>query len=269
VGKLIKYVLLVLLSALWLVPVYLLVVNAITPVNTYSGSAVWWPDGVGIKENLAVAWGRADIGRAMLSSLLYATAAGLIAVIIAALASFAVVVMPTKRPQLWFWVIYSGTLLPLQIFLPPLFRGYNKFVLYDTQMGMILIYTAICVPFAFFLVRNYLMTVARELAEAAQLDGAGWAHIFFSIHLQIIKSSLLAAFIFQFTWVWNDLLFGITLTASPEIRPVMAALAELSGGLYNVGPPVALAAALVASLPTIILFMGSQRFFASSLKPTA
>lgn len=262
-----KYLVLVPLSLLWLFPIYLLVVNAITPISEYQGGTVWWPTGFGLFENLAVAAQRSSILEGMLNSVLYATAAGLLAVVLAAIASFAVTIMPTRRPALWFWVIYSGTLLPLQIFLAPLYRGYAAAGLYDTQMGMVLIYTAICIPFAFFLVRNYLTTVAKELSEAAQLDGASWVRMFVQVHLPIIRSSLIAAFVFQFTWVWNDLLFGITLSTSPNIRPVMVALAELTGGLYNVGPPVALAAALVISLPTIVLFLSVQKFFASSLKP--
>ncbi|MEE6288821.1 carbohydrate ABC transporter permease [Georgenia sp. MJ173] len=265
--KSITYTLLTLVSVIWLVPVYLLVVNAMTPVSSYEGQATWWPQGLGLIENLTVAWEQASLGTGLLNSLLYATAAGFVAVILAALAAFAAVVMPSKRPTMWFWIIYSGTLLPLQIFLPPLFRSYNELRIYDTQMGLLLIYTAICIPFAYFLLRNYLTTVARELGEAAQLDGASWPRVFFQIHLPIIRSSLVAAFIFQFTWVWNDLLFGLTLSTSPEIRPVMAALAQLTGGLYNVGPPVALAAALVVSIPTVVLFLSSTRFFASSLRP--
>lgn len=268
VRKSLKYTLLTLVSVIWLTPVYLLIVNAITPVSAYEGAAAWWPQGFGIFENLAVAWERADLGAGLLNSVLYAVGSALVAVLLAALAAFAVVVMPVKRPALWFWLIYVGTLLPLQIFLPPLFRYYNELRIYDTQFGLLIIYTAICIPFAYFLLRNYLTTVAREVGEAAQLDGASWARVFFQVHLPIIKSSLLAAFIFQFTWVWNDLLFGLTLSASPEIRPVQAALAQLSGGLYNVGPPVALAAALLVSVPTVVLFLSAQRFFASSLKPT-
>jgi multiple sugar transport system permease protein len=176
--------------------------------------------------------------------------------------------MRPRRPALWFWVIYAGTLLPLQIFLPPLFSAYVRTRVYDTQMGMVLVYAAICVPFAFFVVRNFMTTLPVEVSEAAKLDGAGWWRMFWRIHLPLAKSSLFAAFIFQFTWVWNDLLFGIVLTTSPNRRPVMAALAEINGGFVNLGPPVALAAAMVVSLPTIVLFLSCQRFFASSLRPT-
>lgn len=259
--------LLIVLALIWLTPTYLLVVNAVTPAADYDGSPDWVPTGFGLIGNLREAWASADLGLGIMNSLLYSSLSAGLAVLAAALASFAVVVMPTRRRGLWFWLIYSGTLLPLQIFLAPLFKAFVGVRLYDSQMGMVLIYTALCIPFAFFVVRNYLTTVPREVTEAAQLDGAGWLRLFWQIHLPLAKSSLLAAFVFQFTWVWNDLLFGITLTTSPNIRPVMAAMAELNGGYSALGPPVVLAAALLVSLPTVVVFLAFQRYFASSLKP--
>ncbi|REF36955.1 carbohydrate ABC transporter permease [Thermasporomyces composti] len=265
--RLLRNVVLVALALVWLIPTYLLVVNALTPAEEYTGSPVWIPVGFGFVDNLAEAWASADLGLGIANSLLYATMSAAIAVLAAALASFAVVVMPIRRRGLWFWLIYTGTLLPLQIFLAPLFKAYVGVQIYDTQIGLVLIYSAVCVPFAFFVVRNYLTTVPVEITEAAQLDGAGWFRLFWLIHLPLARSSLLAAFIFQFTWVWNDLLFGITLSTSPNIRPVMAALAELNDGYASLGPPVVLAAALAVSVPTVVLFLAFQRFFVSSLKP--
>lgn len=264
--RIIRNVLFYALAVVWALPLYLLVVNAFTHAKNYTGAPSWLPNGFGFFDNLATAWTESQLGYGMLNSLLYSSVSAGIAVLAAGMAGFAVVVMPTKRPTVWFWLIYLGTLLPLQIFLAPLFSSYVSMSVYDTNLGMILIYSAICIPFAFFIVRNYLTTIPPEVTEAAKLDGAGWARLFRSVHLPLIRSSLFAAFIFQFTWVWNDLLFGITLTTSPDRRPVMAALAEIDGGFSTFGPPVVLAAAIAASLPTIVLFLTCQRFFVSSLR---
>lgn len=266
IGKTIRNVFVVVFAVLWMIPIYLLIVNAFTPVDDYAGVPAWFPTGFGFFENVSIAWTESGLGAGMMNSLFYSTVSAAVAVLAAALAGFAVIVMPMKRPTVWFWLIYLGTLLPLQIFLAPLFKVYVSTSLYDTNLGMILIYAAICVPFAFFIVRNYLTTLPPEITEAAKLDGAGWSLLFWRIHLPLVKSSLFAAFIFQFTWVWNDLLFGITLTTSPDRRPVMAALAEVNGGFASLGPPVVLAAAIVVSLPTVILFLSCQRFFVSSLR---
>lgn len=257
--------LLVVVALIWLVPTYLAVVNAFTPPAEYSGPR-WWFSSFGYVDNLRTAFEASGIGRAMWNTLLYSTGAGALSVGIAALASFAVVIMPARRPALWFWIIYAGTLLPLQVFLSPLFNGYAATSLYDTQYGMLLIYTALAIPFAFFVIRNYMTTAPREVREAAQLDGAGWVTMFFRIHLPLVRGALLAAFLFQFLATWNDLLFGITLSTSPNIRPVMAALAELNGQYTGLGPPVILAAGIFVSVPTVVLFLVFQRFFVSALR---
>jgi multiple sugar transport system permease protein len=266
IAKVVSNTIVIGFAVLWLIPVYLMIVNAFIPAADYPGAPEWLPTSFGFIGNLAAAWTASGLGVAMLNSLTYATSAAAVAVLAAALAAFGVIVIPVKHPTLWFWLIYLGTLLPLQIFLAPLFKAYVGIKLYDTNLGMILIYSAICVPFAFFIVRNYLTTLPPEISEAAQLDGASWLRLFWRIHFPLLRSSLFAAFIFQFTWVWNDLLFGITLTTSPNRRPIMAALAEVNGGFSSLGPPVTLAAALAASLPTVILFLSCQRFFVSSLK---
>ncbi|MGA8115177.1 MAG: carbohydrate ABC transporter permease [Actinocatenispora sp.] len=268
-GRIVRNVLVVLVSLLWLVPTWLVVVNAFTPADKYTGSPRWWFASFDIGSNITTAFATADVGRGLLNTLIYAVVGAAAAVLIAILASFAVTIMPVRRPAIWFWVIFIGTVLPLQTFLSPLFTGYARTGLYDTQYGMLLIYVALAIPFAFFVSRNFLITVPREIAESAELDGASWPRMFFSIHLPLARSALLAAFIFQFTWIWNDLLFGITLSLSPNVRPVMATLADLNGSYSTVGPPVVLAGALVASVPTVVLFFVFQRFFVNSLKLTS
>lgn len=262
-------VVLAIVSLLWLIPSYLLVVNSFTLSADYSGTPAWWPTSFSLPENIATAFANANVGRGMLNSLLYSVVGAGAAVLIAALASFAVTIMPLRRPTLWFWLIYVGTILPLQAFLSPLFTGFAAASLFDTQYGMLLVYVALTIPFAFFVVRGHMSGLPAELREAASLDGAGWSRMFIQVHLPLSVSALLAAFVFQFTWIWNDLLFGLTLSSSANIRPVMATLADLTGNYSTYGPPVALAGALVASLPTVVVFFAFQRFFARGLNPTA
>ncbi|MGW7350857.1 carbohydrate ABC transporter permease [Streptomyces sp. NPDC054784] len=265
-GRVLRNATLAVLAVLWLVPTWLLVVNALVPAESYSGSPHWLPDGFGLLDNMSEAWDRASLGPALGNSLLYSVVSAAAAAVTAAFAAFATVVMPVRRQALWFWVVYSGTLLPLQVFIRPLFLSYARTSLYDTQTGLVLVYTAIAVPFAFFVLRNYALTMEREIVEAARMDGASWWRLFWQIHVPLTRSAMVAVFVFQFVAVWNDLMFGITMVTSRNIRPVMAALADLQGNYSNVGPPVVLAGALLVSLPTVVLFFSAQRFFVSSLK---
>lgn len=268
-SRIVVHVLVALISLVWLVPTYIVVVNSFTPSADYTGSPQWWPTSVDFFGNVAAAFSTASVGYGMLNSLLYAAVGGAIAVFAAALGAFGVAVVPVKHPEWWFWLIFIGTVLPLQTFLAPLFNGYAALSLFDTQYGMLLVYIALAIPFAFFVNRNFMLTVPREVAEASRMDGAGWLSTFLRIHLPLARGALVAAFIFQFTWIWNDLIFGLTLSLSPNVRPVMATLADLSAAYTTVGPPIVLAGAIVASLPTVILFFAAQRFFVNSLKLTS
>lgn len=253
---------------LWLVPLYLLLVNAFTPATEYAGRPEWTFQGFGLVDNIETAWSKAGIGDSFQASLLYAVVCGLAAVLIAAMAAFAVVVLPIPRPAFWFWLIYSGTLFPLQMFLAPLFGLYADADLYDTRLGLMLVYAAWAVPFAFFLIRNQMTTMPPELTEAALIDGASFARIFWRIHVPLMKAGLGAAFIFQFTAVWNDLLLGLTLSRSPDVQPVMASLNTLFNAYSSAGPPVILAGALIVSVPTIVLFLVFRGLFLRGITAT-
>jgi multiple sugar transport system permease protein len=261
-----RNVLVVVLSALWLIPTYLLVVNSFSSASSYSGRVVWWPSGFALFHNMSDAFSTADFGPALLSSLAYAVVCGAVAVFVAALAGFALSAMPGRGKVFWFWAIYAGALFPLQAFLRPLFSAYAGTGLYDNRLGLFLVYTATCLPFSFFITRNHMITVPRDISEAAQLDGANWWRVFAQFYLPLSRSALAAAFIFQFVWVWNELLFGITLSFSEKVRPIMAALAGLQGSYGTVGPPVVLAGALLVSLPTLAVFLAFQRMFVAGFK---
>lgn len=255
-------------ALLWLVPVYLLLVNAITDKSDYEGKLRWLPGKFGFFENLKEGWAAANFTNTALNSLMYATVCGATAVLVATLAAYALVALRLRRPAVWFWIIYSGTLLPLQVFARPLFMAASETDLYDSQVGLEIVYIALCVPFAMFVVRNVMSNMPPEIQEAAMLDGAGWLRMFVHIHLPLSRSAMAAAFVFQFVFIWNELFFGITLSISPVVQPVMASLAGLSGTYSTISQSAQLAVALVVSLPTVALFFGFQRFFVSSLRTT-
>lgn len=265
-GGVVRNVVVLGLSLIWLVPVYLIIVNAISDQSTYTGTPRWFPAKFGFFTNLKSAWSAANFGQTAVNSLIYASFCAAAAVLIATLAAYALVALDLKRPSLWFWIIYSGTLLPLQVFARPLFLAEADVNLYDTKWGLSIVYIALCIPFAMFVVRNVLTTVPREIPEAARLDGANWFQMFLRVHLPLARSAMAAAFVFQFVYIWNELFFGITLSISPNVQPVMTSLATLEGPYSTTSQPAVLAVAIVVALPTIALFLGFQRFFVSSLK---
>lgn len=257
---------LIILGLLWLAPVYLIVANAAKTDAEYGSTSAWQPAGFsGLLENIAQAWDRGGLAEGVASTGLYSVAAPVIAVLIGAGAGFAIVALKLRRGFLWFVVIFSATVFPLQMILMPLFIGYVEFGLYDTRVGMILVYTVISVPFAAFVMRNFFTGVAHQVFEAAVVDGASTWRIFWRIYLPMSTSALVAIFILQATLIWNDLLLGLTLTQSSETRPVMTALAALQSTYGGSTMPTVLAGGLIVSLPTVLLFLLAQRAFTRGL----
>jgi multiple sugar transport system permease protein len=147
----------------------------------------------------------------------------------------------------------------------PLFVNYANHGLYDTRTGLVLIYTAISVPFAAFVMRNFFTGIAYSIFEAARVDGASLWQIFWRIYIPMSRTALAAVFVLQFTFIWNDLLFGVALSASDGVRPIMPALAALQTAYSTAPTPVVLAAGLFTSLPTMVLFLAAQRLFVRGL----
>jgi multiple sugar transport system permease protein len=155
------------------------------------------------------------------------------------------------------------------MYLSPLYTMYVGWDLYNTHIGLLLLYTAVAIPFATFIMRNHFTSIPADLGEAARLDGASSVRVFFTIFAPLSLNAFATVFILQFTWIWNDLLFGLTLSRSANIRPIMAALAALQSQYSGSGPPVALAGALIVSIPTFVLFFAVQRVFVRGLSATA
>jgi multiple sugar transport system permease protein len=269
VMRALRYGTVVVLIIAWILPLYLVLANAATPSEEYAEKPIWAPPtSFGLLENMVTAWQTANLGPSVLSTLLYAVVGAGAAVLVAALAAFAIIALHVRYGFAWFMLIYSGTIFPFQMYLGPLFDGYSKTGLYDTRMGLLFLYTAIAVPFATFVIRNHFSGIPIELSEAARLDGAASRIVFWRIYMPLSINALAAVFVFQFTWIWNEFLFGLTLSRSSDVRPIMTALAALQGQYASTSIPVVLAGALAVSIPTLVLFIVLQRLFVQALAGT-
>ena len=264
-----RHILLFALGAVWIIPLYFVLINASTEPSDYRTKELYaLPSSFALPDNVSTAWEAAQLGVSVGSTLFYATVGGLAAVFLAALAAFAIIVLRLRHGFLWFMVLYAGTIFPFQMYLSPLYSNYVRFNLYDSRIGLLLFYTAITIPFAIFVIRNHFTSIPYELAEASRLDGASAGRIFFQIYSPLSLNAFATVFILQFTWIWNDLLFGLTLSRSAEVRPIMTALAGLQGQYASASIPVVLAGALIVSIPTFVLFFAVQRVFVRGLGAT-
>ena len=249
----------------WIYPVFFLVVNANKTASEYAkGEKTEIILGTSFIDNTIKAWNK-GIGDGVYNSLIYGFFGSALAVIIAFLAAFGIVRLKMKHGLLWFLLIYSGTVFPFQMYLLPLFEAYVTVGIYNTKFGLILLYVAICIPFATFVLRGFFLTVPWELQEAAKIEGATNFQILYKVMMPLAKAPLLLVFLIQFTWIWNDLLFGMVLSRSVSVRPITTALAGMQNLYAQMDGPTILTATVMASLPTLIIFLLLQKHFIRGL----
>lgn len=250
------------LALMWIMPLAIAIMNAVkVPKDFYTGTIWTLPVRTNILQNISDAWIKAGLKQGFSNSIFYGIVSSVCAIFFAALAAFALTTLKVKWPLFWFLLIYSGTVFPLQTYLIPLFTMFSKINLYDTKLGLSLYYTAISIPFCLFVLRNYFLTYSKEIVEASRLDGSSDLRIFLQMYMPMAKSPIMVLLLFQFTFIWNDLLFSMTLSRSAHVRSIMTGLSNLQGAYSTSNIPVLLTAAVIASIPTLLLFVFLQKHF--------
>jgi glucose/mannose transport system permease protein len=154
--------------------------------------------------------------------------------------------------------------IPYQSILIPLIQWLQSIHLYGTIWGLITVHVIYGLPITSLIFRNYFANLPDELLEAARIDGAGLIRIFTRVMLPLAKPAFVVVGIFQFTNIWNDFLFGVTILPNPQAQPVTVALNNLSGS-YSVDWNVVMAGAVVVALPTALVYIFLGRYFIRGL----
>ena len=254
-------VILFIFSLVWIFPIVFTIVNTFKSKQEYNLGNFWdVPAGNELGANFTYIQENANILTGVGNSFLYAICGACFSVLIALFAAYAITHLEIKHRMFWFMFIYCGTIFPFQIYLIPVFKGYSELGLYNTRLGMIFFYTAICIPFCMFVLRNFFRGISKEILESAKIDGASDFQILWKILVPMATAPISVVFLSQFTWCWNDLMFGLTFTKSDSIRTVMSAV-SLMGTVHT---PALLLACVIASVPTILLFFFMQKNFETS-----
>jgi len=205
------------------------------------------------------------MGQAFLNSLTIAIPATLIPIAVAAFAAYAFAWMDFPGRQVLFVIVVGLLVVPLQMTLIPLLRVYNKLGLSGTFLGVWLAHTGYGLPFAVYLLRNFFGGLPKDLFESAYLDGASPLTAFTRLALPLSVPSLASLAIFQFLWVWNDLLVAlIYLGGTQQVAPMTLKLSSLVQSLGQ-NWHLLTAAAFVSMAMPLVLFFSLQRYFVSGI----
>lgn len=283
-GKLLVYIFVILLAVIWILPTFGLFVSSFRPGDDVLANG-WWTIfanpgeadltldnykivlGVGLENVEGLNSGQEDINifKAVLNSLTVTVPAVIIPILIAAFAAygFAWIRFPGRKPL--FIMVVALLVVPLQIALIPILKDYIKIDLNGTFLGVWLAHTGFGLVLATYLLYNYISGLPRDILESAFLDGASHFTIFQKLILPLSMPALASFAIFQFIWVWNDLLVALVfMNANPANEVLTQKLLGMLGA-FGTDWHLLTAGAFISMIIPLFVFFSLQRYFVRGL----
>ncbi|WP_428830349.1 carbohydrate ABC transporter permease [Cellulomonas endometrii] len=258
----------IVIAILWTIPSVGLLVTSFRPELDIRRSG-WWTVFTGDAEftldnyDQALFGSGANLATYFVNSFVITIPAVIIPITIALLAAYAFAWIDFRGREILFVAVFALQIVPLQVALVPLLRDYVSAGVAGSFWTVWLSHSIFGLPLAIFLLHNFMKEIPTSLVEAARVDGAGHVKIFFQVLLPLLVPAIAAFGIFQFLWVWNDLLVGLTF-AGPGSRPLTVAVAEMAGsrgGDWH----VLTAGAFISMVVPLIVFISLQRYFVRGL----
>jgi len=268
------------LMVLWSIPTIALLVSSFREATAIASSG-WWN---AIKDPLELTVGnyrtvleKQGMARAFFNSVIITVPSTVLVILVAAWAAYAFAWMRFPARNVLFLLMVALLVVPLQMTLIPVLRLYTNLTVdaelpilggrifgTSSYVGIWMAHTAYGLPFAIYLLRNFFGSLPRELFESAYLDGASDLRVFFRMVLPLSMPAISALAIFQFLWVWNDLLVALILLGDPNLAPMTLKISNLVSS-FGTNYQVLTAAAFISMALPLVIFFALQRYFVQGI----
>lgn len=256
------------LSVIVILPLYVVLVTSVKPLEDVRGLFTWWPSTITIQPYLDI-WKTVPLADYFVNSLIVTVSATFFSVVLAVMAAYALSRYPFKGARSFSLVVLSTQMFPGILFLLPLFLIFTQIQrtvgiqLNGSYLGLILTYLTFSLPFAIWMLTGFLASIPRELEEAAMIDGTGRIGALVRVVLPVARPGIIAVAVYSFITAWGEVLFASVLTNS-DTRTLaigLRAYASQNDVYWN----QLMAASVVVSLPVLIGFMLVQRHLVAGL----
>ncbi len=266
--RIVIYSVLTVFALFYLLPVYVLIVTSLKSFEEASPYHMWKPPSSFSLESFQKAlfggFGFQGLAPNIKNSFIITVLATLGSAVLGSLNGYLLTKWRFRGADLLFTWMLFGMFIPYQSVLIPLVQVLMKLGLYGSLPGLILTHIIYGIPITTLIFRNYYATIPTELVEAARVDGAGIFGIYRNVILPLSGPGFVVVMIWQFTSIWNDFLFAVTIAQNPRVQPVTVALNNLAGS-FIVEWNVQMAGALLAALPTLLVYILLGRYFMRGL----
>jgi len=259
----------IVIAVLWTIPTFGLLLSSFRPESDVKQTG-WWtifskPTFTLENYEEVLFGGSANLSSYFVNSLIITIPSVLIPIVLATLAAYSFAWMKFPFRDTLFVAVFALQIVPLQVTLIPLLELYVGGGLNGTFWTVWISHSIFALPLAIYLLHNSMRDIPAELVEAARVDGAGHVRIFTRIMLPLMKPAIAAFSVFQFLWVWNDLLVALTFSGgTQDVAPLTVRVAELSGTRGTDWHLLA-AGAFVSIVVPLIVFLFGQRYFVRGL----
>jgi multiple sugar transport system permease protein len=262
--RILLYVVVYALTLMWLVPIIAALITSLRTNDDILAHGFWSTPNVLTLKNFALAWTRGGLDRYLPNSFIITLPSLVFTLFLSSLGAYALSRFRFKFDRIVLFIFVAGMMLPFQILLLPVFRLMNIIGLYNTYWALIIFHTAFQLGFCTFVLRNYMRTIPGEILEAARMDGCNEFRVYSQIMMPLTLPALAALATLEFTWIFNDFLWALILIQDDKLKPVTTGLAALRGQ-YVMDWTVIIAGSLIATVPTILVFLFLQRYFIAGL----
>ena len=256
------YTLLIFFMAIFLIPAYMVIITSLKSPAQISLATAWDLPNPWNFESFEVAW--KAFAPFLLNSVYLVIPATLLSSLLGSLNGYVLSKWKFKGSNILFQLMLFGMFIPYQSILIPLFQFLHQIGLYGNIPGLIVVHVVYGLPITTLIFRNYYTEVPTEMIEAGSIDGAGFFGVYRHIVFPISLPGFVVVIIWQFTQIWNEFLFAITLTSGTGNEPITVAISNLAGG-EAVNWNLPMAGSILAALPTLLVYLLLGRYFIRGL----